>query len=567
MNIGIVGSGPAAEAVNAACSDVDVTPRSVAPDELADVTLGVVIGPAGADAFTVANRHIDRWIGVEIGGLGGQPLAELDAGVTVYAPGSGCYECLAKRVASNIDPEQRVDTPSGDRSVVRLAGAVAGRRAVAVLSGAEVGGTVVELPWRERSFLPTPGCDCGPERERTLSLSHRTVELDDALKRAQRALDERVGLLREVGEQESFPVPYYVAVTADTRPFSDVRAAEHAAGVAADWNPAFMKALGEGLERYCAGVYRAVEFTTAPERTRSRPVSPTQFVRPTDAGPDVDTPLPWVDGIDLETRKRVSLPAEFVHYPPPASEYGSAITTGLGLGNSGVEAVLSGLYEVIERDATMLAWYSTFEPLELAVDDESFEHLVGRARSESLSVTPLLVTQDVDVPVVAVAVHRDERWPKFAVGSAANLNPARAARGALAEALQNWTELRSMGPDAASEEGGAIGAYADFPAEARAFVDADTMVPADTVGPDPVPTGEDELSAVVDRVSDAGLDAFAARLTTRDVAELGFEAVRALVPAAQPLFTGAPYFGDRARRVPRELGYEPDLDRAYHPYP
>jgi len=68
-------------------------------------------------------------------------------------------------------------------------------------------------------------------------------------------------------------------------------------------------------------------------------------------------------------------------------------------------------------------------------------------------------------------------------------------------------------------------------------------------------------------VADAGLDAYAARVTTRDVAAMGFEAVRVLVPAAQPLFVSDSYFGERAREVPRELGFRPRLDRPFHPYP
>jgi ribosomal protein S12 methylthiotransferase accessory factor len=79
--------------------------------------------------------------------------------------------------------------------------------------------------------------------------------------------------------------------------------------------------------------------------------------------------------------------------------------------------------------------------------------------------------------------------------------------------------------------------------------------------------GSEELDALLDRVAEAGLDAYAARVTTRDAAALGFEVVRTLVPSAQPLFVGEPYFGERARSVPRELGFEPRLDRARHPFP
>jgi ribosomal protein S12 methylthiotransferase accessory factor len=377
----------------------------------------------------------------------------------------------------------------------------------------------------------------------------------------------------EVGERESFPIPYYVAATADTTAYSDARAARYAAGADPDWDAAFAKALGEALERYSAGVYRTASFTTAPARTRARPIRPGAFVRPDDgwATPGPDEPLPWVEGVDLATgdgeTAGVSLPAELVVYPPPAERLRPAITTGLGLGSSGVEALLAGLYETIERDATMLAWYSTYEPLALDVADDGYRTLVGRARAEGLTATSLLVTQDVDVPVVAAAVHREGDWPRFAAGSAARLDAAAAARSALAEAIQNWTELRAMGPEAADEEEGAIGQYAPFPGPVRAFVDAPTAVPAAEVGPDEVPTGTDELDAVVDRLTVAGLDCYASRLTPRDVEALGFEAVRVLVPAAQPLFVGTPFFGERAETVPRELGFEPRLDRDYHPFP
>jgi ribosomal protein S12 methylthiotransferase accessory factor len=564
MQIGIAGSGPAAESVRAALDDVDATATAATPDDLGSYPLGVVIAPAGASAFEAADAAAARWLAVEIGGLGGVAISDLDAAVTVFADGVG-YRDLRERVAA-AEVEGSGD-PTGSRSAVRLAGAVAGHRLVSLLSGAALAGTVVEVPGGERRVFAVPRTE---SRDRDLRRTHREVPLDDALARAERTVDDRVGLLTQVGERESFPAPYYLASTADTSVFSDARAAALTAGVDDDWDRAFMKALGEGLERYCAGVYREAEFVDALPSAGTvdgrRAIPPTAFVRPDgrDVGGD---PLPWVPGEDLSTGDGVALPAEFVHYPPPTERYRPPITTGLGLGSSGVEALLSGLYEVIERDATMLAWYSTYEPLGLTVEDEGFSALVDRARAERLSVTPLLVTADVDVPVVAVAVHREGEWPRFAVGSGADLDAAAAARSALAEALQNWMELRAMGPTEAKREEGAIGHYADLPAAAEAFVSADGTVPASTVGPDPIPTGATELDAVVSRATDAGLGAYAARLTTPDVAELGFEAVRVLSPTAQPLFVGDPFFGERARTVPPEMGYEPRLDRAFHPYP
>ncbi len=570
MELGLVGSGPAAEALRAACGDVDLSVTDIEPAALtADDTpdIGAVVAPTGAAIFESATTAFDRWVAVEIGGIGARVIDAIDAAVSLYGPESACYQCLRTRVAANAAGSSN-SKPSGSRNEVRLAGAVAGRELIGLLSGDRAGGRIVEIPWQTRQLLAVPGCDCEHSRsDHSLSRSHRSVDLQDALARGERAVDDRVGLLSQVGERESFPVPYYIAQTADTSGFSDVEAAQFAAGVDADWDRAYMKAIGEGLERYCAGVYRRSDLRGGSEQTLSNPVSPRRFVRPDSyEQPNPQDRIEWVDGVALQTDEHVKLPAEFVCFPPSTRRYRPAITTGLGLGNSTVEAVLSGLYESIERDATMIGWYSTFEPLGLTVDDPVFRELEKRASAESLTVTPLLVTQDVDVPVLAVAVHRDGEWPRFAVGSDANLDPTAAARSALAEALQNWMELRAMGPQQAADEKAAIGEYADFPGPAQSFVGCERTIPVDSLG-EPELTGAEELDAVCERLADADLDSYAARLTTRDVETIGFEAVRVLVPAAQPLFTGEAFFGERARSVPASLGFEATLDGPYHPYP
>jgi ribosomal protein S12 methylthiotransferase accessory factor len=565
MTVGIVGTGPGRAAVETALGDVDVTTESIEVEEFAAVETAVVIGQTGETVFERANERAlaegTSWVAVELGGVGGIPI--VDAAVSGFSPETGCYECLSGRVSANLDP-QAEPAAAPAAHTARFAGAVAGREVARAVTGdADIFGRVVIVPFDEREFLPLPNCVCDEGRTRTLGRDWADRGIDDSLARAERAVDDQFGLVAEVGEAESFPVPYYLAHTCDTAGFSDTSAARDAAGVDADWNAAFMKAVGEALERYCAGVYRTDSFETGRPAELPNAVSPDMFVHEYD--PD-DGPIEWVEGEDLGTGATVSVPAEFVHYPPPTRRYRSAVTTGLGLGNSTVEALLAGLYEVVERDAMMLSWYSTFEPLELAVDDETFETLAARARSESLTLTPLLLTQDVDIPVVAVAAHREE-WPSLALGTGAHLDVTRATNSAAAEAIQNWMELRGMGADNAAAAGGSIGHYAGMPDNVASFVDAETTVPADSVGPDNVPTGRDQFEAVLDRIESADLNAYGVDLTTRDVEALGFGAVRAVVPSAQPLVLGDPYFGERARSVPETLGFEARLDRDHHPFP
>ena len=571
MELGLLGSGPAVEAITAACSDIDLEPRQLEPaaltaeDDLPSV--GAVVATTGEPVFLAASVF-DHWVAVEVGGIGGHPVAAIDAAVSVYGPSSGCYQCLQTRVAANTAGDTDA-TPSGSRPTVRLAGAVAGNELIKLLAGDSTGGRVIELPGSERTFLPVPGCECDPSEptDRSLQLTHRSVTVKEALSRAETAVDDRVGLISTVGERESFPVPYYIAETAETNGFSSASAADFAAGVDADWDRAYMKAIGEGLERYSAGVYRSDSFETASERTQSEAVSPSSFVRPDSfEQPDPEQRIEWVSGYRLPACAEVSLPAEFVYFPPPSRRYRPPITTGLGLGNSPVEALLSGLYEVVERDATMVGWYSTYEPFGLEVDDDRIVELRKRASAESLELTLLVMTQDIDIPVIAAAVHRSGEWPQFAAGSAANLDPVAAAESAAAEAIQNWMELRAMGPQQAESQSGAIATYADFPDAAATFVDPPQTVSAANLGEASL-CGESELTAVCEALKSVSLTPYAANITPRDVAELGFTAVRALIPAAQPLFTGDPYFGERAEAVPQSLGFEPRLDRSYHPFP
>lgn len=251
MNIGLVGSGPAAESIRAACTDIDATVTETTPDSLGEFDLGFVVAAVGDDAFDTADATAKRWLTVEIGGIGGHAVTDIDAAVSAFDETSAGFADLRARVASTTESDGR---PSGDRAAVRLAGAVAGRRGIALLSGGDIAGTVVEVPGRERALLPVPE---PTDRDRVVRRDFRTVELDDALSRAEQAVDDRVGIITQVGERESFPLPYYVAQTADTTAYADARAAELAGGAAAGWDEAYMKALGEALERYSAGVYRA----------------------------------------------------------------------------------------------------------------------------------------------------------------------------------------------------------------------------------------------------------------------------------------------------------------------
>lgn len=574
MKVGLVGEEPTVTAVADQFADVPATLSRVEATDLSGADLVVIAATPDDERLHEANERARAGgvtlVTIELGGIGGLPVVGVDGAVARFDEAGPCYRCLSTRVEAT-DPE----TEDGDGAAPtfqRVAGAVAGRAAVEHLDEgdpAEIA-QITEFPYRTRSLLPVPGCetcDRGSEGRWSFPAADRTGQrtLAAAVAAAERAFDERLGPVMAVGEVASLPLPYYLARLADTMSFSDATAPQQAAGVAVDWDAAFMRAVGECLERYVAGIYRKDSLRCASPGSLDDAVTPDSFVRP-EEWTTRDDPQRWVRAEDLSTGTERWLPAETVLFPPPERRIRPAITTGLALGNTRAEAALAGLLEVLERDAAMLAWYSSYDPLAIEFDDPAVDRLGRLAGVEELSVSTTLLTQDVDVPIIAAAVHRPDRWPRFAVGSAASFDPVDAGTAAVREAIQNWMELDAMGQQGAEEEAGRIAAYASDPGPARAFFQDAASIPAERIGADEEASAE-RLDRLLSLTEDAGLPSYAAWLTTRDLRVLGFEAVRVVVPAAQPLFTGESYFGDRADRIPRTMGYEPRPDRDPHPFP
>lgn len=579
MDVSFVGTSPVRAPVLDGLRTLGLDPNETDIEAVEATSFVIVAGTSEEDLLDRASLHLDRpWIGIELGGMGGLEIEGILGSIAVFAGDRGpCHRCLHTRLKA-VDATLEAGAVDVDQTTASYAGV----RAARLLGHLDADGidpylgTVDEIDGGRRQLLPVPGCTCAGQTDRhTLTLSSDGYDLDEALDRAEMTIDERLGIVAEVGEQASFPTPYYLARLADTSGFSDRKAAELAAGVDHDWNGSFMRALGEALERYCAGIYRLKALSSEPT---GQPVELDRLALTRDE----DTPLgPWWPGVDLEDQSPVSLPAEAVVFPPPSEADLAGITTGLGFGSSSVAAILRGLLEVVERDACMLAWYSTFDPIGLRVETEGYRTIERRIASEGLGATSLLVTQDIDIPVVTAVVHRRDvegdpmvsvpgtdngDWPAFAVGSAAAFDPSHAAERALAEATQNWMELRSMGPVRAKSEG-AIARFATFPRKARGLITMEHVVPADSVGPDETPQGENALERAIEAVTAVGLDVYASRLTTPDIEQLGFEAARVIVPEAQPLVRETTPMTERLREVPPTLGFRPRLDRGPHPYP
>jgi ribosomal protein S12 methylthiotransferase accessory factor len=232
-------------------------------------------------------------------------------------------------------------------------------------------------------------------------------------------------------------------------------------------------ALGEMTERLLAilhftSLYDRVRYGTHRDLTRAghRGLAPAEvplFDAAQYAAPgfdfvpfDEDIWLGWIEGCDLVTGDPVWVPAQLVlmYYKPHPDEpmIGYATTAGLAFQTSRLRAILHGLFEVIERDALNIRWYSKLAPPRVAVDlREVMASQLGiprsRMRTPYLDVEVFLLTLDSPIPVLAtIGIDRSRVERAFLGGTGASSRREDALAQALFELGQCQTGFHFEDP-------------------------------------------------------------------------------------------------------------------------
>ncbi len=360
-------------------------------------------------------------------------------------------------------------------------------------------------------------------------------------------------------------------------------------------------AVGEAIERYSATyvpVDRLVvasardlgDVAVAPERfalfssrQHGRPGFP---FRPFTA----DARIPWIEGREIATGRPAFLPAELVYLgrvPGAEGSIGYATSSGIACGETAGEALARALFELLERDAFMIAWASRLTlPLVESAGPASrtvFERSGLRFAAVDLSAIHGL-------PTILGVVRAPSGFPgALGVGAAAAPTVEQAWRKALGEAfavrsagaklslLDAGRDLGPCGERIASFDDHIL-FYADHDrADAAAFLDAsDDRTPADAIPPLEGGGPADWVAALCDRIATAGSSAYAVDVTSPDVAGLGLEVTRAVapelcaldVPHAARFLGGRRLYeaGAKAGFRPRPMS-EDEINPDPHPFP
>lgn len=230
--------------------------------------------------------------------------------------------------------------------------------------------------------------------------THRIVTPAESLARVRPfALQMGITRLGNITGLDRIGIPVVVAVRPNSRSVSVSQ------GKGLDLTQATTSALMEAIEGFHAEEVGEGRRATYRELTRHACVIDPLTLCTTGQPFAIDAPICWIEGFDLLQQQPCWLPAETVHadYTRALDGYFPAGSNGLASGNHVIEAISTGICELIERDAVAV-WNAsgirarTEQALDnTSIDDPDCKALLDKYEQATIDVRIWNVTTDINI--------------------------------------------------------------------------------------------------------------------------------------------------------------------------
>lgn len=354
----------------------------------------------------------------------------------------------------------------------------------------------------------------------------------------------------------------------------------------------------EALERYCGMCNRAAPAVErhSYEQLREQAVDPAVFglhgeeamAHPAHKLQHYreDLPVYWTPAFSMKDRREVLVPEQLVyfadgHFRSRTNRFVYDSSNGLALGSTLEEAALHGLFEVIERDNFLCAWYNRLPLREIDISGsrlEELKQLVYFMELEGIQIRFFDISMELKVPSIWALAYdtRDGAAMKAYNAAAAHFIPEKAVESAAMEVITSLpiyaSNLKKGGsasvrarqlennPGVVTEFEDHVLFYAsesnclkalDFvlrgDGQKKASLEQlypDAYDPAGRFTHDDLTGDLEELAAEI--ISHYG-GLYIADVTPDEVSDFGYSAAKVLVPGMLPMT-----FGEQHRRVNRE---------------
>ncbi|REK74241.1 YcaO-like family protein [Paenibacillus paeoniae] len=419
------------------------------------------------------------------------------------------------------------------------------------------------------------------------------------------AVDARLGIVSEL-QSESFrfkgrDIFISVSTTSDLSSYHPDLFAQSNSGAGFHQSDADYSAVGESIERLAAGCFDSARKLAAWQDLSGKAVDPDDFILFSQEQYEAagfpyrpftrEASVHWLLSRSLMTGEEVYVPAALVQLPYRAASgetrISPAISTGLALGASQPQSILSGIFEVVERDAFASSWFLRLPPNERLdlkdyLDDyaaELDEHCVCQAYD---------ITLDRLFATVVVTIH-DNQSGRFMVGAATRFTRKEAVAKAFLEAAQGISYVEMLAAkyktyglkedfnkvDSFQKHAAFYSIHPELRGEAGYVLNEGYVFqprneqPFDYTENDPQ-DDEERLKLAISTLQHAGYDAYWVDMTNRELEQLGAWCSRVIIPGLQPLHGTHRYrFLNPARlkAVRDKYSWSGPLNPYPHPFP
>ncbi|WAI00313.1 YcaO-like family protein [Methanogenium organophilum] len=174
---------------------------------------------------------------------------------------------------------------------------------------------------------------------------------------------------------------------------------------------------------YCGG---SMDIASYEEVGLTRAVDPEELILP--RKPEIGEKLHWVPGQDILHDERVYIPANAIYHPYDplgmANQLFRSDPNGLGAGSTPEEAIIHGIYEVIERDALSRAEKNQSLGRRLVPESGTpADKLMETFAAENIDVTMWILDDLYGIPTVAAVADDTITRDPFMIMMAASTHP------------------------------------------------------------------------------------------------------------------------------------------------
>lgn len=270
----------------------------------------------------------------------------------------------------------------------------------------------------------------------------KTIEInEDKLKTA------GITRIADITDLDRIGLPVYTAI----RPTAEYGGVSVYGGKGISKDHAKASAMMEGFERYSAERQDSDEIILSSVNeisAKGNYIDPKSLNLPKEfEKKDIsDIRLEWSMAHDLITDKDYYIPTNAIYHPYTHDNNVESLfksnTNGLASGNILEEAILHGIFEVIERDAWSIfeLTHKNYSQIDLdTIESETINETIEKFTSNGINIKLMDFTADIDVPTIAASaddtVTRDAGLLTLGIGT--HLDPEVAILRALTEVAQS----------------------------------------------------------------------------------------------------------------------------------